>query len=533
MIVYGLMVLITIWPALSIDILPLLDYPNHLARMHILTHWQNDPVLQGTWQIEWRPVPNLAMDLLVPPMATVFGVELASRLFFILAQLMPVAGVLAVQKAVRGRVGYLGLGAFVMAWSLPLAWGFLNFSFSVGLALLLFALWIKAAPWDYWKRLAVFNLATLALYFSHMIGLGGLVILIALYELDQARHAKALRPDRLLLRALPVMAMFAVPIVMFVMSQVAFEVSAPSMSHGSWYGDISSKFFALASSLFFYGGLPDLLVILFMAGVGVYVWRYGTLSYQSSLVFVMAGLGLLVVLLPNVLMGVFLDARIGLFFFATLLAGLQLSISNRQIARLLVIGFVSVNAILSLSIYLGWSRFQPDYEELRQAFSQIEPGARLMSVADPGYQDDTLSYDTRWRLSRVTRPGVTTVHAYWHASSLAIMEQGVFLADQFTHPSSQPLRTAPKHALLDPVQPTRPVTTGLLMAALDPSRLEELQATAADYGEMLYWADWAHDFEYLIVYRYRPDLRFVLPEGRLELVETGEFFDLYRIIQPD
>jgi hypothetical protein len=45
---------------------PLLDYPNHLARMHILLNIPHSEVLQSFYEIQWAVIPNLAMDLIVP-----------------------------------------------------------------------------------------------------------------------------------------------------------------------------------------------------------------------------------------------------------------------------------------------------------------------------------------------------------------------------------------------------------------------------------------------------------------------------------
>ncbi len=43
-------------PFSVIDILPLQDYPNHLARIHILSHLGESPTLQQYYQASWAPV---------------------------------------------------------------------------------------------------------------------------------------------------------------------------------------------------------------------------------------------------------------------------------------------------------------------------------------------------------------------------------------------------------------------------------------------------------------------------------------------
>ena len=44
------------------DVTPLLDYPNHLARMHILLNIAHSYDLQRFYEIQWAVIPNLAMD---------------------------------------------------------------------------------------------------------------------------------------------------------------------------------------------------------------------------------------------------------------------------------------------------------------------------------------------------------------------------------------------------------------------------------------------------------------------------------------
>ena len=53
-------------PFFFIQIPPLQDYPNHLARIHVLTQIQASPALQEYYKVQWAPLPNLAMYLLSP-----------------------------------------------------------------------------------------------------------------------------------------------------------------------------------------------------------------------------------------------------------------------------------------------------------------------------------------------------------------------------------------------------------------------------------------------------------------------------------
>ena len=57
------MTLVTV-PLFSTVLPPLFDYPNHLARLYLLMEGGN-----AFYAVRWEPLPNLAQDLIVPPLA--------------------------------------------------------------------------------------------------------------------------------------------------------------------------------------------------------------------------------------------------------------------------------------------------------------------------------------------------------------------------------------------------------------------------------------------------------------------------------
>ena len=65
-------------PLFSTVLPPLFDYPNHLARMHLLSEGGNQ-----FYAVHWEPLPNLAQDLIVPPLARLMPLDIASKLFLV------------------------------------------------------------------------------------------------------------------------------------------------------------------------------------------------------------------------------------------------------------------------------------------------------------------------------------------------------------------------------------------------------------------------------------------------------------------
>src|SRR3954470_15581964 len=53
---------------------PLEDYPNHLARVFALASLPNNDILAHFYEAHWASIPNLIMDLIVPPLVPMFGI---------------------------------------------------------------------------------------------------------------------------------------------------------------------------------------------------------------------------------------------------------------------------------------------------------------------------------------------------------------------------------------------------------------------------------------------------------------------------
>src|SRR5262249_7937377 len=105
MVVYFVSTTLTLSPLLWASVPPLVDYPNHLARMWILVNAGRIQELGSNYVAHWRLLPNLAMDLIVPTLALVMPVELAGRLFIALTMLALLGGTVTLHRALHGRVG--------------------------------------------------------------------------------------------------------------------------------------------------------------------------------------------------------------------------------------------------------------------------------------------------------------------------------------------------------------------------------------------------------------------------------------------
>src|ERR1039457_2717491 len=90
------MILIPIW---IVKYPGMLDYPNHLARCYILAHYHDNPVFQQRYVLDYSPLPNLAIDLVVVPLLQLFPLIVCGKIFLSLAAVLYVFGCSAVGRA--------------------------------------------------------------------------------------------------------------------------------------------------------------------------------------------------------------------------------------------------------------------------------------------------------------------------------------------------------------------------------------------------------------------------------------------------
>ena len=142
-----IMLVLGLVPVLTTPIPAMVDYVNHLARMYELAA-QGTSRASPFYHVDWRLYPNLAMDLIVPLLARWTGVEIASRLFLLVSQVLVVTGSMAIERRVKGRTQVAGLIAVLYLFNAPFAWGFLNFEAALGVALWGIAAWLAVRQSD-------------------------------------------------------------------------------------------------------------------------------------------------------------------------------------------------------------------------------------------------------------------------------------------------------------------------------------------------------------------------------------------------
>jgi hypothetical protein len=510
---YLLLSAMALYPLFSVTVPPLVDYPNHLARMHILATMADAPLLQERYAVEWAVLPNLAMDLVVPPLTAFMSVYDAGRVFVAATLLLIVAGTLALHRAVHGHVGLWPAAVYLFLYNHVLAWGFLNYLFGVGVFLLALAGWIASERWPAWARLALSSAASTALFFCHLFAFGAYGLTIVAYELGRSfrRHGDPqARGARNWAMAL---GQFVVPGVLWLISQGNTGIS-PGTSGQTFYGPLLAKLRALLSPTLFHWQPLDFLIFGFVCVVLMACLFGRTLRFAPALRLPLVVLGIAAVAMPTWLFNVAaVDFRLPVLLVCLLLAGTRIESRNREAMTVVATMAVVLFAARVWTMAETWRGYDQQFAEFREASQKIDEGARLLIARQPG----KFSLNGRAVFPR----------AYSHLPALAVIDRSVFLPSLFTGPQ-QPIRASSAYASIDtPNVNGQDFELQHLRAGADRTQAERLQGFVNNRGVKAYWAFWPRNFDYVVMLDVEDPVN-PFP-GLLDPVHEGSFFAIYAI----
>src|SRR5277367_4875026 len=123
-------------PLFTIKVPPIVDYPNHLARLYIIAHASSDPWLSHMYKQQWAIIPNFGIDLLVPWTLSFLPLHLAGRIMLAFTLLLPVIGTIAYHRSLFRDISFWPLGSSIVAYNFVFLLGFHNLLLCYEMALL-------------------------------------------------------------------------------------------------------------------------------------------------------------------------------------------------------------------------------------------------------------------------------------------------------------------------------------------------------------------------------------------------------------
>jgi hypothetical protein len=418
----GMLFVYGVW---SRPYVPMIDWPNHMARHHLEALRLAGQPLPPFYEIEYRVLPNLGADLLVPPLILAFGSWVGGNLFLTLAFAVYWLGpfLFLMECGIDRRRAFLA-SLLLLPWALgnPFFWGFLNFYSGVGLAFLVLAHHLRLNRQERLPPLGLLVHALLValLFLWHLAAWGTYGVLVGCHLLTDtvARCRRDGRPGPALARA----ALWGLAVVPSLILFVVYSrvQSGVDPSEGITWGDPTRKALLVLSLFRGYDERIDAVTILLW--VGAIVVCFGPLRQRDRwprwLLLSVAILFILALVLPFRL-GTTSDADSRplpamLVCVVALVAFLPLRRPTLGLAILTVCLLLRYGSVL-----MAWHRFDAPLALQARAFAVLEPGRRVLPVllAPTGSKENVEQHFLAW----------------------AVVERNVYLPTLFAYRGQQPL----------------------------------------------------------------------------------------------
>lgn len=355
---------------------PLLDYPNHLARIFILTHI-NDPNYQFSqyYTVTFGPYPYLTMDVLLMGLRKVFSFVTGGRIILSLCALaIPLAAWFFVREANRENSS-LACWGLLAGYNIFFLWGFVNWQLSMALVLLVAGLWIRYLVRPAIVRWLALLLIVTVLYFTHLqgFGLAGLVVTAyaVLTRTGPRPIARAVLQSWALF--LPGGALHLFTLITTRETNAAWAMS---------FHPLSDKWDRLYFFMQGYSPRLDTITLLVLIGCAVFArWRNREFKWNHPWPAIVAGLFLLYWIFPGYGVnwaGDDADVRLLPFIFMLLPAVIYAGRRARWLALVACLLFCARSA----NVIRTFRAEQPELIGMARAFSMTPPNARVLPVIE-------------------------------------------------------------------------------------------------------------------------------------------------------
>lgn len=490
-----LMLLVASIPIWTNPLPPLSDYINHLARMKVISAIGSDPNLARFYEIDWQPIPNLMMDLIVPILARVVTVYHAGQIFLVMMFALIMSGMLALNRALFGRWSAFPLVAFPLLYNHVFLVGLTNYIFGIGLALWALACWVTLRERHWSLRLTVSGLFVVLLFFCHLSALGvyGVGLLaIEIYRL-WLRRAEPL-PRRLIdfvATGIPFL-----PAVLLLLLSPTLRLAEEN------YWERLGKIDGLIYAIEVYSDISAFALLAIVIAGAVWAARRNLLRFHPLFWVMLAVSGTVYLAMPRVAFATYMaDQRLPIAFAFMLLACADLDLRHRIVRHGFLALLVATLLVRVIEVDVSWAELSTSTSEFRASVKRIKPGSRvLVAYAKPDGGDDVADF------------GLV------HAACLAIIERSALVTTVFSVKGKQILHVRPEwRSIVDNEDGTPPSTARLLVAA---------DKTNPDSPK--YWDLWPQHYDYVYLLFTESDADNPDP-AHLTLMQDGTNFQLYRI----
>ena len=404
-----------IWPTVP----PLVDLPGHMGRYRVQLDYATSPVLRDFYSFHWALIGNLGVDLLIVPMAKIFGLELGTKLIVMAIPATTVAGFLWIAREVHGEVPPTALFALPLAYGHPFMFGFVNFALAMALAMLSFALWLRLARLGrLGLRAALFVVIGPLLWVTHTFGWGTLGVLAFSAELIRQHDQRRSWPQAIYRTGIQCLCL--TPPILLMLIWRSGHVGGQT---ADWFNfDAKGQWLLMTLRDRWKEWDVASLILIALLPVGAILYR--GLELSRNLAASAAFLILVFILLPRIVFGsAYADMRLTPYMFAIAVIAIRpLPGASMRVMQGLALAGLAFFAARTTGTFVSLFETARAQNRALAALDHVPPGARLVS-----FVGHTCAMP--WALNR-----------NWHLPAMAIVRRGAFSNDQWDMAGAQLMR---------------------------------------------------------------------------------------------
>jgi hypothetical protein len=440
------------------------------------------------WQVHWGILPNLAEDALIWLSSGFLSVEPAARVFLFLTVAINAIGALLFGRALQGELRPWSLVGVMFIWSASLLWGFLNFSFGVGLAFLGAALWLLLDQRPF-ARVLVSTLVALLCWFAHIEAFGIYAILVV--GLEVGPLVSLLRAS--LMRAALHRAASAIPqfIVPLTLSLFVWKATAGE----NWLvSALWRKPDLIFTAFDNYNRRLDVFTAVFIGVLLAWMLFKRRLTVAPrAWPAILLLIGAFLAAPDHSYSGTHADHRLPAIVFMTFFAASRARFPTAREAELVLGSLLMLFLVRMVVLERAWLAAQPIYAEDLAILEKVRPGSTI-AVAQPA---NSAKFSAAPEL---------------HIPLMATVRRGAFVPTLFAYPEQQPIAATALGAAL--IAAAKEELFWSAFVVRDSRALSEARPAIAR-------------FDYLVLVHRTP---FLVPDdAQLQLVGETPTFKLFAI----
>ncbi|BCA56010.1 hypothetical protein W02_31500 [Nitrospira sp. KM1] len=379
------------------------DYPNHLARAAILHEYSENTLYQATYERDGRPIPNLAIDLIVPALRNIVSIETSSKAFLSLIILAFNLGLHVLGLAIYGRPHWSALAATFFTYNFSFSYGFVNYMFGLGLFFITLAMWMRfCSRWTVHRLLTISMLAVLC-YVSHLSAFVFLFIALGFLTGIHMMKTGSLKLEHVL-GLLPLFP----PAATYCLYGLGIQHQEPMEW---WHPLLEKKLTGLLYPFLSYNLVIDLgLASVFMLLVLLSVKAKAIHFVNWELSWIGAILLALYVVSPmsGGIRSSYLDRRFLLPAAILLLLAIHIH-ASKKIGRYVIIGLLGLSVLRVGVVWHYWDRIGQEVQTQVRMLDQLPDGARLYPMV---VHDQSAARSWLWDMHFFFTPHYATIYRH-------------------------------------------------------------------------------------------------------------------------